>query len=85
MRRSSRIAEHAQYTGTFYPTPGFCDEEMNYFVLTGLRQPRPDEAPAAQDPDELLSVKEFSVAEARQMVRKGEIVDLKTAFGLTLI
>jgi ADP-ribose pyrophosphatase len=80
-----KIADRAERLATFYPSPGFCDEAMNFFLLTELRNRRPDEPPAALDPDELLNVKEFSVAEARQMIRKGEIVDMKTALGLTLI
>jgi ADP-ribose pyrophosphatase len=80
-----KIAGSAERLVTLYPSPGFCDESMTFFLLTQLRVRRADEAAAAQDPDELLNVKEFSVAEARQMVRKGEIVDMKTAFGLTLI
>jgi len=80
-----KIAQHTESLGTFYPSPGFCDEMMHFFVLTGLRDRRPDEPVAAQDPDELLLVKEFSVAEARQMLRRGEITDMKTALGLTLI
>jgi ADP-ribose pyrophosphatase len=80
-----KIADRAQHLATFYPSPGFCDEAMHFFLLTELRERRANEAPAAQDPDELLNVKEFSVAEARQMIRKGEIVDMKTALGLTLI
>jgi ADP-ribose diphosphatase len=79
------IADKARYIGTFFPTPGFCDEAMNFFVLTDLRPRREDEAAAAQDPDELLTVKEFSLAEAREMVRSMEIVDMKTALGLTLV
>ena len=80
-----KIAGHAERLGTYFPSPGFCDEAMNFFLLTELRDRRPDEAAPHQDPDELLSVKEFSVAEARAMVRSGEIVDMKTALGLTLI
>jgi ADP-ribose pyrophosphatase len=80
-----KIADQARYIGTFFPTPGFCDEAMNFFVLTDLRPRRKDEAAAAQDPDELLTVKEFSLAEARGMVRSMEIVDMKTALGLTLV
>ena len=80
-----KIAGRAEHLVTFYPSPGFCDETMNFFLLTGLRDRRADEATPAQDPDEMLSVKEFSVAEARQMIRKGEILDMKTALGLTLI
>jgi ADP-ribose pyrophosphatase len=80
-----KIADRAERLSTFYPSPGFCDEAMHFFLLTELRNRRSDEPPAVQDPDELLNVKEFSVAEARQMIRKGEIVDMKTALGLTLI
>jgi ADP-ribose pyrophosphatase len=80
-----KIAGRSQRLATFYPSPGFCDEAMNFFLLTELRDRRPDEPPAARDADELLNVKEFSVAEARQMIRKGEIVDMKTALGLTFI
>lgn len=80
-----KIADRAERLVTFYPSPGFCDEAMNFFLLTQLRDRRAGEPPAAQDADELLNVKEFSVAEARQMIRKGEILDMKTALGLTLI
>jgi ADP-ribose pyrophosphatase len=80
-----KIAGSAERLSTLYPSPGFCDEVMTFFLLTQLRARRADEPAAAQDPDELLNVKEFSVAEARQMIRKGEIMDMKTALGLTLI
>jgi len=80
-----KIADRARKLATFYPTPGFCDELMNFFLLTELRDRRPDEAMAAQDPDELLTVKEFSVSEARSMLARGEIADLKTAVGLSLL
>jgi ADP-ribose pyrophosphatase len=80
-----KIANRTELLATFYPTPGFCDEAMNFFLLTDLRDRRPDEAAPAQDPDELLNVKEFSVAEARQMIRRGEIIDMKTVVGLNLI
>jgi 8-oxo-dGTP pyrophosphatase MutT (NUDIX family) len=82
---TGRVADRARELATFLPSPGFCDEAMHFFLLTELRDRRPDEPAAGQDPDELLKVKEFSVAEAREMVRCGEIVDMKTALGLTLI
>ena len=81
----AQIAGHATRLGTYYPSPGFCDEAMNFFLLTDLRDPGSGEAQPHQDPDEVLTVKEFSLAEAREMVRIGEIVDMKTALGLTLI
>ena len=46
---------------SFFPSPGFCDEEMHFFLLTDLRDRLPGEAAPHQDPDEILNVKEFSV------------------------
>jgi ADP-ribose pyrophosphatase len=80
-----KIAGSAQKLLSLFPSPGFCDEEMHFFLLTDLRDRRPDEPAPHQDPDEVLNAKEFSVDEVRQMVRRGEICDMKTAVGLTLI
>ena len=67
---------------SFYPTPGFCDEEMLFFRLSGLSTPT---EPAAMDEDEDIEPQTFALAEAREMVRRGEIVDMKTVAGLALI
>ena len=80
-----KIADRARKVASFFPSPGFCDELMSFFVMSDLRDRRPDEAAAAQDSDELLTVKEFSIADARRMVHDGEIIDMKTALGLTLV
>jgi ADP-ribose pyrophosphatase len=79
-----KIAGRARRLGTYFPTPGFCDEAMNFFVLTELRDPRPGED-AHQDPDELLSIKEFSVGEIKSLIRAGEIADMKTIVGVGLL
>jgi ADP-ribose pyrophosphatase len=65
-----------------YPTPGYCDEEMVFFRLSGLTTP---EEAAAQDEDEDIESRVFTLSDAREMVRRGEIVDMKTLVGLTLI
>ena len=65
-----------------YPTPGYCDEEMVFFRLAGLE--KPDEE-AAVDEDEDIESKVFDLRDARDMVRSGEIQDMKTLVGLTLI
>lgn len=70
--------------GGYYPTPGFCDEEMAYYRCLDLRPPAPDST-ARPDEDEVIEPRTFSIAEARAMVASGEIVDMKTAFGLTLV
>ncbi|MDP1569509.1 MAG: NUDIX hydrolase [Vicinamibacterales bacterium] len=70
--------------GGYYPTPGFCDEEMAYYRCLDLGPPAPDST-ARPDEDEVIEPRTFAIAEARAMVASGEIVDLKTAFGLTLV
>ncbi|MGE0450676.1 MAG: NUDIX hydrolase [Vicinamibacterales bacterium] len=67
-----------------YPTPGFCDEELIFFRASGLQAPPPDST-HAPDEDEDIQPQAFTVDEARAMVDRGEIVDLKTAYALTLI
>jgi ADP-ribose pyrophosphatase len=69
---------------SFYPTPGFCDEEMIFFRCTDLKEPAANST-AKKDEDEDLEPRPFNVKEARRLVIEGEIVDLKTAVGLTLI
>jgi ADP-ribose pyrophosphatase len=80
-----KVASHAQKLLTFFPSPGFCDEEMNFFLLTQLRDRLPTEAAPHQDPDEILNVKEFAVGEVREMVKVGEICDMKTVVGIGLV
>ena len=66
----------------FLPTPGYCNEEMVFFRLSGLTVP---DEPAEVDEDEDIEPRTFAIAEARDMVRRGEIVDMKTVVGLGLL
>lgn len=65
-----------------YPTPGYCDEEMIFFRASGLEQP---DTPAHVDDDEDIEAKTVELRDAREMVRRGEIVDMKTVVALTLL
>ena len=67
-----------------FPAPGFCDEELIFFLAIDLSRPAAGEE-ATQDDDEEIEVHEMAVDEARAMAARGEIVDLKTAYGLTLL
>lgn len=67
-----------------YPAPGFCDEELIFFRVSDLRPPPPD-SPHQPDDDEDITTRTVPVAEARAMLARGEIVDLKTAYALTLL
>lgn len=63
----------------FYTTPGFCDERMYVFRATSLTSvpPRPDE-------DENIEVKVCPLAEAIEMIRRGDIREAKTIIGLLM-
>ena len=69
---------------SLYPAPGFCDEELIFFRVSDLREP-PANSPHHPDEDEDITTRTVSVAEARAMLSRGEIVDLKTAYALTLL
>jgi ADP-ribose pyrophosphatase len=71
--------------GSFFPTPGYCDEEMNFFKATALREPAAHDEAAHQDDDEDIEARAFKPEVVRQMIRSGEIIDLKTVAGLALL
>jgi ADP-ribose pyrophosphatase len=65
-----------------YPTPGYCDEEMVFFRVSGLEE---SSEPATPDEGEEIEVRTFELREVREMIRRGEITDMKTVVGLTLV
>ena len=65
-----------------YPTPGYCDEQMIFFRVSGLTE---TDEQAHVDEDEDIDARTFELRDAREMIRRGEIVDLKTIVGLALI
>jgi ADP-ribose pyrophosphatase len=67
-----------------YPTPGFCDEELIFYRVSDLRRP-PADSTRKPDDDEDITSRAVTIEDARAMVARGEIIDLKTAYGLTLI
>jgi ADP-ribose pyrophosphatase len=68
--------------GTFYPTPGFCDEKMIFYRCDGLRTPR---VTPARDEDEQIEPRTFTLRAAWRLVERGRIIDMKTILGLVLI
>jgi ADP-ribose pyrophosphatase len=76
------VPTRAEKIASMFPTPGYCDEEMTFFRLTGLVKP---ESTAAQDPDEHIEPRSFSLDEVRTMIARGDIVDMKTVAGVTLV
>jgi ADP-ribose pyrophosphatase len=67
--------------GSFYPTPGYCDERMMFFRLGDLRRAAHE---AAADEDESLEPRTFTLADALAFVSREEAVDMKTVLGLSL-
>jgi ADP-ribose pyrophosphatase len=65
-----------------YPTPGYCDEEMVFFRVSSLEK---SDEQAHVDEDEDIEATTFALRDAREMVRRGEIVDMKTLVGLALL
>lgn len=76
------VPRRLERLGAFLPTPGYCDEEMIVFRIDGLEKPT---TAAALDEDEIIEPRTFTLAEARAMVARGEIADMKTVIGLGLI
>ena len=74
-----------EHLGGFFPTPGYCDEEMHFYRATGLREPNDSDPTVRQDEDEDIESKAFSVDEIRNMIAAGAIVDLKTVAGIALL
>jgi ADP-ribose pyrophosphatase len=77
-----RVPQTVVRLAALYPTPGYCDEEMIFYRLSNLEEPASE---AALDEDEDIEARVFELREAREMVRRGEIVDMKTVVGLGML
>ncbi len=78
------IPARVERLGSFFPTPGYCDEEMNFYRATGLRVAGPGDAAAQPDEDEDIDARPLSRETIWRMIASGEILDLKTVAGLAL-
>jgi ADP-ribose pyrophosphatase len=79
-----RVPDRVERLAALYATPGFCDELLVFFRVSDLRPP-PANSPHKPDEDEDITARTVSLAEARDMVARGDIVDLKSAYALTLV
>ena len=79
------IPSRLERLGTFFPTPGYCDEEMNFYLANGLREAGEGDEAAQPDEDEDIQTQPFSRQEIERMIAAGEIIDLKTVAGLALL
>ncbi len=72
-------AQHFEYLGGFYPTPGYCGEVLHLYYADGLTPGK-----THPDPNEFVDVLEFSPEQVEQMISTGEIKDMKTIVGYFL-
>ena len=63
----------------FWTTPGFCDEVMHLYRATGL-----ESVPPRPEADENIEAATFTLAEVREMIRRGEVREGKTLVALLL-
>lgn len=77
-----QVPRRLELLGRFYPTPGFCDEEMWLYRLDGLDAPT---AEAHLDEDEIIEPRTFALSEVRRMIARGEVSDMKTIVGVSLL
>lgn len=70
---------HLESLGSFYASPGICDEVMHAFVARGLT-----EGEQALDPTEEIEVVPMTVIEIDAAIRSGVLIDGKTLATLML-
>lgn len=64
---------------TYFTTPGFCDEVMHLFRASDLT-----EVPARPEADERIEARAVTLAQAREMLRSGELREGKTLVAVLL-
>lgn len=62
---------------TLYPTPGFCDERLAFFLVDDLRG-----GATEFDDDEQIETRSVGIREALALLERGQIIDGKTALAL---
>lgn len=72
--------ENWELLTAIYTTPGFCDEKIYLYRVTGLSEDRS----CSTEEDEAVVVCRVPLEQAREMIRRGEIVDAKTIVALHL-
>jgi len=63
--------------GSLWSAVGFCDEQVDLFVATGLI-----EVQSAPEDDEIIELKPVTLADALRLVEQGKILDSKTQIAL---
>ena len=67
------VAENMIFIGSFYPSVGFCDENLRMYLATGLSQGETE-----PDEDEFINVKKIHIDKLVEMIMNNEINDGKS-------
>jgi len=70
------------FLASWYPTQGFCDELMHFYLCEDLAAPA---GPVARDADEQIEPATVSIETVRAMIADGRVADMKTVAGLFLL
>ena len=73
-------ASSMEHVYTFFTTPGFTDEKIHVFMASGLTR-----GDMAHEKDEFMTVETVTLSAALELVKKGELVDAKTALALLFV
>jgi len=74
------VAEHLEPLLSGYTTPGFTDEKLHLFAAHGITRHETE-----LDPDEFVESVAMTMSRALEMIRQGEIEDMKTAMGILYV
>jgi 8-oxo-dGTP pyrophosphatase MutT (NUDIX family) len=74
-------AGHIEHLVTFHNSPGFCDEEVQIFLATGL-QPCADDRQGIEE--QHMTIERIPLDGALALIEGGAITDAKTIIGLTM-
>lgn len=68
--------------GSWYPSPGFCDEVMHFYRCTSLVRPTGE---VHRDEDEQIEPATVSLDELGRMIADRRVIDMKTVIAHTLL
>lgn len=73
-------ANKISFMSVMYPSPGYTDEKIYIYKAEGL-----NEGDLSLDEDEFLEVEKYSLIQAVEMVKSGNIKDAKTIIAIMLL
>ena len=79
MEETGLTAGNMELLGSFYASPGFCDEEISVFLATDL-----EKGEATPDDGEFLTCEKFALDRLTEMAAEGELKDAKTVIGILM-